>query len=474
MLTLFFNKLDYSLKNNYDILFVLFGLLFLLAIIFLTKKARLNNRIFYIVCIALFFIETYFVYNYYFYAGWDADYIYSFSNDLIHADWISDVYYFSYNPNNLLIVYFYQLIIRIFHSLNLHAYEYQALLTTNLLISSITGVLVYKTVDVIFKEKNYAFTSFVIYHLLIGLSPFVSIPYSDCFALFFPILTLYIYVRCKSNVKYIFIFSISLFVYYIKPQSFIIYIAITIISVILFLKNGLKDNALVMLYITVGIVVSLLGTNACINCVKNMTAKYETIINDKENRLGAAHYFMMGLNDLNGVYDYDDVVFSGSYKTAKERDDADYKEALNRIKEKNLLEHIAKKTLTNYNDGTFAWSKEGNFYKRIIEEKNNTISPFLRNIYYDTGSYYKQYISFVEGVWLGLLILITISSFQDLSNIKTILNLVFIGTFLFLTLFEARSRYLFTNVPLFIVLATYGIDFLFNKKKTFSLQSLKH
>lgn len=101
----------------------------------------------------------------------------------------------------------------------------------------------------------------------------------------------------------------------------------------------------------------------------------------------------------------------------------------------------------------------------VIQEKNSTISPLLRNIYYDTGLYYDYYLSFTQGIWLGVLILIFISLFQKTSNIKTILNLVFIGSFMFLTLFEARSRYLFTNVPLFIILAIFGIDFLFYKKE---------
>lgn len=469
ILILFFNRLNYSLRNDYKLSFILLGIIFLVLIILLTNKIKINNKIFYIVCVLLFIIETYFVYNYYFYTGWDAGYIYTFSSDLIHAEWIKDVSYFSIHPNNILIVYFYQLIIKLLHSINLHAYEYQALLIFNLLISSLTGILIYKALNIAFEKKNYAFTGFIIYHLIIGLSPHISIPYSDCFGLIFPALAFYIYVKYESNLKYLFIFSISLFALSIKPQSFIVFIAIIIVSIISFIKNNLKDNAFIILYIIIGILISLLGTKLCTDNVRNTTAKYENIINDSTDKLSIAHYFMMGLNDLNGIYDYNDELFSISYKTKEERIEANLQEAFKRLKEKNIFEHLAKKTLTNYNDGSFAWSKEGNFYKMVIEEKNDTISPFLRNVYYDTGLYYDYYLSFIQGVWLGLLILIFISSFQKASNIKTILNLVFLGSFLFLTLFEARSRYLFTNVPLFIILATYGIDFLFNKKKSINL-----
>lgn len=465
ILILFFNRLNYSLRNDYKLPFILLGIIFLVLIILFTNKIKINNKIFYIVCVLLFIIETYFVYNYYFYTGWDAGYIYSFSSDLIHAEWIKDVSYFSIHPNNILIVYFYQLIIKLFHFINLHAFEYQSLLILNLLISTATGILVYKILSILFKDKNYAFIGFIIFHLLVGLSPFISIPYSDCFGLMFPTLAIYLYVRYKSNLKYLFIFLISVFALFIKPQSFIVFIAILIVTIISFIKNDMKSNVFATFYIIIGIVISLLGTNLCVKNVKDTTAKYENIINDSTDKLGLAHYFMMGLNDSNGVYDFNDELFSISFKTTKERNDANMQEALKRIKEKNIIEHLVKKTLTNYNDGSFAWSKEGNFYKMVIQEKNSTISPLLRNIYYDTGLYYDYYLSFTQGIWLGVLILIFISLFQKTSNIKTVLNLVFIGSFMFLTLFEARSRYLFTNVPLFIILAIFGIDFLFYKKE---------
>ncbi len=104
----------------------------------------------------------------------------------------------------------------------------------------------------------------------------------------------------------------------------------------------------------------------------------------------------------------------------------------------------------------------GNFYKEIVDKKNNALSPFLRNIYYDTGKYNNIFSSVVYGIWILTLICCGFS-LKGVNKEKDMLMLSFFGLFLFVTLFEARARYLFSNVPLIIILAIYGFDNIYNK-----------
>ena len=81
---------------------------------------------------------------------------------------------------------------------------------------------------------------------------------------------------------------------------------------------------------------------------------------------------------------------SVSYKTKEERKKANFKVVKERLKDYGvigLFNHQVKKTLVNYNDGTFAWSREGTFYLNI-QEKNQGIFSNIRNFYYDNGKFH--------------------------------------------------------------------------------------
>ena len=74
---------------------------------------------------------------------------------------------------------------------------------------------------------------------------------------------------------------------------------------------------------------------------------------------------MMGLNpETKGVYSAEDVRYSRSFVTASERTQANIAVGNQRLQEMGFfgtLKQLAQKMLTLYNDGTFAWGKEGNF-----------------------------------------------------------------------------------------------------------------
>ena len=180
------------------------------------------------------------------------------------------------------------------------------------------------------------------------------------------------------------------------------------------------------------------------------------------------HFLMMGINkERSGVYLAEDVLYTQSYKGLDEKKDANIKEIKRRLKKYGIdgyVQLLVNKSLVNYNDGTFAWGVEGNFYSQICAE-DGKLATLLKNIYYSDGSgeYYAYYSTMMQGVWILLLVL-SLFSFPYAKRYKiTVLQLTIIGITLFLLLFEARARYLLLYAPYFIIVSILGYSFVRSK-----------
>lgn len=220
------------------------------------------------------------------------------------------------------------------------------------------------------------------------------------------------------------------------------------------------------------------ATLLCLTMNANLLQKqYEKIgvELDPEQKFGAAHFLMMGLNrESGGVYSQEDVDYSRSFATAKERNTANLQTAFARLKQmglKGYFSHIGKKMLTTYNDGTFAWYTEGAFYIPVVDNVNTLAAPLLKSIYYENGQYYSYFQLTEHVVWIAILLLSLAASFIKVNDSRcyalTTLMLSIIGLTLFEILFEVRARYLFIFVPIYCVLATMGVEYLINSYHCF-------
>ena len=104
---------------------------------------------------------------------------------------------------------------------------------------------------------------------------------------------------------------------------------------------------------------------------------------DADKAFGWQHYLMMGLNNsTDGAWSEDDYYFTQTFSTNNERNEANIQEAKRRIKEMGiggLLQHLCRKQLVNYGDGTFAWNVEGKSFSGDPEWAQNRISDFIRS-----------------------------------------------------------------------------------------------
>lgn len=174
--------------------------------------------------------------------SWDASVTMKAAETVVHGKNLEDFqYYFSTYPNNLLIVWLYGILIRFF---DLVRVDYRiGILFFQCVLSWGTGLFLFDTAGQITNSRFAAWLSWILYLILVGVSPWVSIPYSDSTGLIFPVAIFWCYVKMEkeeSNKKWLYGGAIGLLTaigYRIKPQISILLIAIGIVYVIHALKN---------------------------------------------------------------------------------------------------------------------------------------------------------------------------------------------------------------------------------------------
>lgn len=469
------NHDDGLIMSNFALLILGITILILLYWI-LEQKVHIKSEKVIILCSLCFLIfQMFLTWNYYFKTDWDVETIVEAAYEVVSGqqeDWAID--YFSRYPNNRLLVLIYSCIIRIFALFHLENKAYMGFLLFQCVISWGTGLLLYNLSRKLLNSRVIAFGTWGIYCFLIGLSPWVSIPYSDSVGLIFPVAILTIYLKTLSLQSISFfqwylMISLSYIGYKIKPQIVIVMIAIVLISIVRFasfvwhskidnIKRNIKKN-------NFGIKLLLLtGSVICTVWIVNAGIDTTGFIVDKEKSFGISHFFMMGMNeDRGGVWDGEDVAISDACKSAAERQEVNLsiaKERLQKMGVAGFVRQMHRKLLTNYNDGTFCWGGEGVFYKEVLPEKT-MFSSLIRNIYYNReymGAYFKYFYSFMKMLWLSVLCISLFSGiFKTTNHILLVCMLTLIGLTIFEQIFEARARYIYIYVPIYILLVPVGM-----------------
>lgn len=478
-----------AFEPNRLLLFVA-GILLTVALVLLFKKTGLASRIKinkkFLLCAFLFSFVLQIVvsYHYYFVTDWDVKQVFDLSYAIAHqADVTEFKGYFSRYPNNLVLAYFFSLVISLAHKLGFHQLEYYALIVVQCFLNTAAGLLLITAIKQLFHNDFLCFLGYLFYLCLVGISPWVVVPYSDSMGLIFPVLILNIYLYKSEDtpeksadshwitdiVKWFLIALISYIGYKIKPQIIILLMGIILAEI--YTKLVHFRQVKISLLKLIRIVTALcLGFVMAISLTNIMSQKTKVPLNP-ERAFGPAHFLMMGLNpETNGGYYRPDVDFSGSFATTAERNSANIAVAVERVKEmgpSNLRRHLINKVLINYNDGSFFWGGEGTFYKEVPEETNHLLCSFFRNIYYNRenpGKYYSAWFQFVQMIWITVLFFTALAGLRKQDTRQSAIMIALIGLTLFDLLFEARSRYLFAYVPLYIILAMWGIEMLISKK----------
>ena len=411
--------------------------------------------------------------------------------------------YYSRYANNLFLTYIFLNIYKLSKVIGIYN-GYFLLLFIQSIIFSVGGYLIYKIADMYFKEryKIYSVCTWIIYMIIVGLSPHIVLTYSDGIGMFLSLLLTYIIFKLEDKkilinnkeiirnrilktILILFFTNLTIISYYIKPQIIIVSIAYGIIkltNIILSIikkyiiklkiinskkiinnKNKIQTN---IYYIIIILLIILTGymTYTYIRKANNSMG----IDVDKEKRFNITHYAMLGWNtESKGVFTIKDENFSGKYEQLKDREKANIEELEKRINEMGIggvINQISRKILTNYNDGTFSGVATFVYIRDEynIQGLDNNLSEFLKNIYYERGKYNQIYKQIMQCLWISILIFNMFSYSDSKSRKIAIIILALIGLFLFETIFEARSRYIFVYVPLYIFIGVIGIKNVLN------------
>ena len=407
--------------------------------------------------------------HYYFYTDWDVETIVRSAMSMVTGEDISSTSnYFSMYPNNLVLVTLQSWIFRAAALLGLWDRAYFLLLVFQCVLCWATGLLLCRIVRTLTGSDRLTAAAYLIYLLLVGLNPWISIPYSDAVALFFPTAIIALELTSPRRpaaraLKGFLLAFLSIFGYRIKPQVLLVFIAILLLRAAKGFRSGdllrLRAARLIRSAACMG------AGAACAALLANAMAASVPVQLNPEKEMGIPHYLMMGMNPESfGGYAQPDVSLSWRCETKEERTSVNLQVLSERLQEMGpagLVKQVLRKTLTNYNDGTFCWAGEGVFYFEVLPEKDAVLSPLLRSIYYSReGKLYPVYANMVQALWTSVLALCAAASLGRRDERTAILMLALIALTLFETLFEARARYLFSFAPLYITLAACGIQAL--------------
>lgn len=468
-----------------SIIFVISMIIVLIGIcgsVFLNNKKKIQvtleqkeNMFLLFATLMLLGIQIVVVWNTVFRTSWDPGAVWYGSHYVSLGDKAgieSMAYYFSVYPNNLILVFIYSSILKLNMLIGSPISNGTMLLAFfQCGLISISGILFFKTAKRIVGEKL-AWIGYAVYFVLAGLSGWILIPYSDSTGLIFPILILYIYTGLKekenTKKKYVSAFLVVFLGYIgfqIKPMAAIVLIAIVVIEAMNLISQRIAgrkvDIAEVMKYMAsgvLGMILALVLVNTAINTL-DFPVVTETV-------LGWQHHMMLGLNKkTNGGYSQEDFDYSTSFSTSEEQHKAEYAEIKKRLEEFGAigyLEHFVKKSSRNYFDASFGWGGLGDsFYLEVFPERDNKLCSVLRSLYYDNSeeNLYKYFWFFRQLLWYAVIFSMVFVSWSKeiLDDKKKVLLVSILGLMLYLQIFEAHSRYMFTFVPLYIIAGGLGI-----------------
>ena len=426
---------------------------------------------------ALYCYQLVSFYNVGFLTGWDAGTVREasilpapLSQTLAGDGWYYS--YFSRYPNNLLLLILLRTQDRIRAAVVPQMAEGVFFAIISMLLVSLSFYLFTRVSAKLLGQGRASLLADIIFFVLVGLSPWYMIPYSDTYGLFFCTLMLYLLVCHGDNpLSLIALGLLSAAAYNIKPTCIFVLVSACLVWVLESLKTptfrkAVSNVAIVLL----AFVVSLAGIRAA-------TEKLD-ITWDDNPRFTISHYLMMGLNDdTDGAFSSDDYTLSVTQSTVKAREEVNKavtKERLETYGPLGLARHLVKKTLVCFNDGTFAWLGEGDFIHETVGVASDDSSNFFRSYIYppanaSEGAPYRLFCTIEQALWLVCLVGIPLGLLRprrhrgwaekecnSSQHAWLVIAYCMGAILLFLLAFEARARYLYLYSGYFVLIGMYG------------------
>lgn len=438
---------------------------------FMRKISSFINRKFLILLwtmSALLLAAQWFIsYHIYFFAGWDPSIVVGMSYYIAAGEQtIEDFWYFSQYTNQIALTAVLAWIQELPCFLGYNTWAYLVCILVDCGLVNLAGVFAALSLRRLTGSGAVALAAYGLFAVLVGISPWIVVPYSDTYGIIFSAVVFYLYLLVRNakskKTELLLWFSIGLlgrFGMMIKPNSGMVFIAIMVMEIVKLVgekKQG-KLSVLQHLGMVAAAMVILVGVNKAM-------ISYTGCIMNEDIRLTYTHYLMMGLNEETaGSYNSNDYGFSSSQSTVPERQRANFEVIRERLEDYGVggyLYFLVRKTLTNYNDGTFSWWMEGGFNMRNSSKYETLLTQRLRRLFYGGTDWNLYFGSFEHALWLGVLGLLLgmfLKKSGKMRSQENVMLLSLLGSFAFVSLFEARGRYLYCMLPIYVMCAYYGL-----------------
>lgn len=377
--------------------------------------------------------------------------------------------YFSLCPNNLFLVFIFSCILRLNIFLGNPISNGGLLLAlVQSALMNLTGLLLYLCARRLMGRKL-AWGAYFFYVVLIAISGWMVLPYSDGMGVIFPVLFLYLYFKAKESDslwRYVFCFTMFLcgvIAFYIKPYTIIVIIAVVLIEIIELVTKRKKDKVKITFGTIAGKMITAIGAlimGGLLISTANSSLGFEI---NKEMNMDFRHYMMIGANvDSWGGYNDADLDFVKQYDNKQQRNEAELQITWERLKNMGIsgyVELFFHKMSKDYLDGTFGWGTYDSFYTEIYDVKENFLCEPLRSWFYGIGTAYSYNALIRQLLWIFVLLFAPLAVFtqKNYTVVEKVLFLTVLGFTLYLVIFESHARYLFTFAPIYILLAAIGL-----------------
>lgn len=436
--------------------------IYIVSIVFFYKKIlpKLENiKNLPIILICIFSLLCLFIaYDLRLNPAWDMGIVYNIADTYVRSGTFDNIYLYEY-PHNILLTTIYIVLFKIFSFIpNVNNIILVTFFNSFVVISMV--VFTYLVAKKMLGNKK-ALLFLIIAIFTSPLYLHAAIYYSDAISALFAIMTLYFYLKVqesetlKNKVIYEILLGIALFIgLKIKITASFVIIAVIVCNILnLKIKSLVKDLAITILVFLVLLVIFQVFVSTKV--ISNKDAI-------KEYKMPIEHWIMMGLKG-NGCYDSEDYAYTKANETYNKRKEADRKEIKRRLDEydaSSFIKHLTEKLKFTWSDGTY------------FAPVKLSISAIDKGPSYEfiAGRYQNLYKYIPQTMHISMLIFIVINGIDILKNKKysskdMILLIAMFGITIFLLIWENRSRYILTLVPIMMILQINGIEVLADKIK---------
>lgn len=320
--------------------------------------------------------------------------------------------------------------------------------------------------------------------VFIVLSPWTRVPYSDAIGLFFPVAILLTYLKLidssglRSRVLYsILLGSVVGIGYGIKPTVIFMFIAIMIDAATRLI--GSKSFAPTTIMRAALVAIACVGSAVLVYVIGYSFIDSKIGINESRS-MPITHFLMMGSEmycpgDISalcrfGGYNDKDLEYYNAH-FASNSDSSQYRdytahEAVRRITVMGVPEYplfLLDKSSWFLGDGTFGAYKEG-VESRTPPINQGSVLDAIQDVAYISGPWYEYFKQSMNILWtvvvLGLFTLLMTLRKINTGLLPLILSVCML--IVFLMIFETRSRYIYLYIPIFVILAVYGLGNVFS------------